>query len=231
LRYAPISWLGLTINPSYVRATDTARTTTAGTFALSSLPMELSASHEIPGPGSPEVSASLDASFPITSSDSGTKETTVGTSVGLGISARDAVHFDVSAWHGLYGSTAGTMIRMSNTSLGASTTISAVPRLTVSGSMSVDVGRADSGATLGRSIGSGMSYALHGPLTLTIDGSHRLAGDGPNWSVSVGIGTAFAGVASVGPASPLGRLIHGTQHVSNSARGRGSNSGRGNSGG
>lgn len=72
--------------------------------------------------------------------------------------------------------------------------------------LSSEVGNADSGATLARSIAGGVAFAVAGPLTLTADASHGLTTSAPSWAFSVGLGTAFAGVSPINPSSPLRRL-------------------------
>ena len=64
----------------------------------------------------------------------------------------------------------------------------------------------DSGAVLSRSLGAGFAYALSGPVTLTVDGSHGLTGSAPTWALSIGLGTAFAGISPLSPTSALKRL-------------------------
>jgi hypothetical protein len=72
--------------------------------------------------------------------------------------------------------------------------------------LSSELGRADSSATLARSIAGGVAFAVAGPVTLTVDGSHGLTTGAPSWTFSVGLGTAFAGISPLDPSSPLRRL-------------------------
>src|SRR5207244_5728929 len=73
-------------------------------------------------------------------------------------------------------------------------------------SVGVDVGTADSPQTLSRVIGLGARYTLAGPLMLTVDASHGLSAASPQWVLSVGLGTAFAGTSPVTPTTPLRRI-------------------------
>ena len=72
--------------------------------------------------------------------------------------------------------------------------------------MGVDVGTADSTQGLSRVIGLGVRHTLAGPLMLTVDGSHGLTTASPQWVLSVGVGTAFAGTSPVTPTTPLRRI-------------------------
>jgi hypothetical protein len=91
-------------------------------------------------------------------------------------------------------------------------------RATASVGLSAELGRPDSAAALSRSFAGGIAYTLSGPLTLTIDGSHVLSGGGPSWTMSVGVGTAFAGLSPLGPTSSLKRIkrVLGTKATSTS---------------
>ena len=78
-------------------------------------------------------------------------------------------------------------------------------RWRASASFAADVGQADSTQALSRMIGAGAAYAIAGPLTLVIDGSHGLTASSPRWVLSLGVGTAFASTSLVSPTSPLQR--------------------------
>ena len=41
---------------------------------------------------------------------------------------------------------------------------------------------------------------------VTVDGSHGLTAASPQWVLSVGLGTAFAGASPVTPTTPLRRI-------------------------
>ena len=91
---------------------------------------------------------------------------------------------------------------------------------------SSELGRADSGAVLARSLAGGVAVSVAGPLTLTVDASHGLTTGAPRWTLSVGLGTAFGGVSPLSPSSPLRRLkktlgakVAGTSGYSKSSSG------------
>ena len=79
-------------------------------------------------------------------------------------------------------------------------------RWIIGGSLGGDVGHADSTQALARTAGAGASYAIAGPLVLTMDVGHGLTGASPRWVLSIGIGTAFSRISPVAPTSSLRRL-------------------------
>jgi hypothetical protein len=79
-------------------------------------------------------------------------------------------------------------------------------RATPSLGYSTEFGSADSATTLARSLAAGVAFAVAGPLTLAVDGSHGLTSGAPKWTLSLSIGTAFAGLSPMNGASMFGRL-------------------------
>ena len=73
-------------------------------------------------------------------------------------------------------------------------------------SVGVDVGTADSTHALTRVIGVGVRHTLAARLMVTVDGSHGLTTASPQWVLSIGLGTAFAGASPVTPTTPLRRI-------------------------
>ncbi|HKO15576.1 MAG TPA: hypothetical protein VJU87_05015 [Gemmatimonadaceae bacterium] len=69
-----------------------------------------------------------------------------------------------------------------------------------------EFGTADTGAQLARSMTGGVAIAVGGPLTLTLDGSHGLTTGAPDWSFSVGLGTAFTGISPLNASTAVNRL-------------------------
>ena len=62
---------------------------------------------------------------------------------------------------------------------------------------------------------------IAGRVALSVDGSHGLTSAAPSWVLSVGLGTAFAGLNPIGANSPVGRLATALGHGVNRGRGRG----------
>ena len=210
--FAPATWASVAVNPSYAIATNTRRTATVGRFNLSSVPVELDGSHEFASVLHPELGLSLGAEFPVSmAADSGTTShrPSYSAGLGLGITPIPHVHLNGDANRDLDPSAARELFSAgSATSVSGGVSIDAGSRLTMGVGFSGDVGTAAPGDTLARSIGGNAALALAGPFTLTFDGSHGLQGDTPRWTISVGVGTAFAGVATIGPASALSRMRH-----------------------
>ncbi|OLC38845.1 MAG: hypothetical protein AUH81_03250 [Candidatus Rokubacteria bacterium 13_1_40CM_4_69_5] len=105
------------------------------------------------------------------------------------------------------------------------------PRLTLSLSAGGDIGGADSGAA-DREVGSGLSYALSGRVSLTVDVTHRLAGVAPRWGVVVSLGTVTTGISALNSLSPveLQRQVFVGGGAAASSGGLGHGHGRGNGG-
>lgn len=222
LTYAPFRGVSLGLNPSYTMATDTSRARTSGQFLLSSLPLSLSLEHGFDGVLSPDVGMSLGFTVPL----SAPRDTTVAraasydANIGLGVSPMRGVRIGAELSRDLGSGTQAAFSRAATNSAGIDLGVDAGSRLSLVGSFSGDLGTSAAGDTLSRTIGANISYRILGPLTLTVDGSHGIVGYTPRWSMSVGLGTAFAGIGSVGPASALARLRNSIKHV----RGRGRSS-------
>lgn len=197
LQYSPNAWLTFSATPGFGR-TSLGRASNTG---LSDLPLSAGVSHSMSDLAwSPSIFGSLytDVSFSDSTGGVGTGRNAVGASAAL------------SAWP----------VTQLNVSLGASRPLSSfggngsidlesaysLGNATPSVGFSSEVGRADSSATLARSLAAGLAIKISGPLTLTLDGSHGLTTGAPNWTFSVGIGTAYAGLSPLNPSSPLRRL-------------------------
>jgi hypothetical protein len=123
------------------------------------------------------------------------------------VAPSDALRFSASVSHGFSGlGTQSALSAPQATSLALEAAFAVAPRWVLDGSVGGDVGHADSTQALARTVGAGVSYALAGPLALTMDVGHGLTSASPQWVVSVGIGTAFSGVSPVAPTSSLRRL-------------------------
>ena len=90
---------------------------------------------------------------------------------------------------------------------------------------SSDVGAVDS--TLGRStsLEGGLTYGLGRAGTLNLSASHGMTGVAPQWSMSVGVGTAFPYLSHLGGSSPAAIL---QQSFGGGTHGIGNSSGKGN---
>jgi hypothetical protein len=213
VQYSPNSWLSFSATPGYGR-------TTLGRFSangLTDLPLSVGASHSIAGlPWSPSISGSIYTAISFADTGSlGAGRTALGLSASLSAWATRSLDLAIGASHPFStGAGNGSLDLEAAYSLGKVT-----PNVGFTG----EVGRADSTATLARSVAAGVAIALAGPLTLTVDGSHGLTAGAPSWTFSVGVGTAFAGVSPLSPSSSLRRLakVLGTRVSSTSGYAKG----------
>jgi hypothetical protein len=197
LMYHPVRWLNLSTAPGYAR-TSFGSLSSSG---LTDIPVSAAAVHAFEDlTWSPSIAGGL--STTLSPGDS-------SAALGLGRSALEAAgaltvsptnRLDVSASlaHPLIANTG-------NGSIGLETSM-AFGRTTGSLGFSAEIGSPDSAAVLSRSLAAGVAYSLGGPLTLTVDANHGLSGSAPTWAMSIGIGTAFAGVSPLSPTSALKRL-------------------------
>ena len=197
LQYSPNSWLTLSATPGFGRTT-LGRASSSG---LTDLPLSAGVSHSMSDlPWSPSIFGSLFSEVALSDSASGvgTGRSTVGASAALSAWPTSQLNLSVGGSRPLssFGGN-GSIDLESAYSLG---------KVTPSIGLSSEVGQADSGATLARSIAGGVAFALAGPLTLTLDGSHGLTTGAPTWTFSVGLGTAYAGLSPLNLSSPLRRL-------------------------
>ena len=197
LQYSPQSWLTLSATPGFGRTT----LGTVSSSGVTDMPLSVGASHALGDlPLSPYLSGSLytSLSFTDTTKALGVGRNSVGAGAYLSASPTDLLTLTVGGSHPITSNAGiGSLDLESAYSLGMAR---------VNLGLSSEVGRADSGATLARSLAGGVAFAVAGPLTLTIDGSHGLTTSAPTWSFSVGFGTAFAGISPLTASSPLRRL-------------------------
>jgi hypothetical protein len=97
-------------------------------------------------------------------------------------------------------------------SLSGEASYGVLDRLEASVLYDAELGAGDSTYAPARIVGGGLAFSLAGPLTLTMQGTHAVAGDGPRWSLSFGVGTAFAGLSPIGATSPLSRVRGAFSH-------------------
>ena len=197
LMYRPVPWLSLSTAPGYAH-TSLGTTSSSG---LTDIPFNAAAARGFDDARwSPSIEGGL--STTISPGDSsaalGLGRSAVEGSAAFSVSPTDRLGLSFGLAHPL---TAGS----GNGSINVESTLS-FGRTTGSFGLSAETGRPDSAAVLSRSLAAGVAYSISGPLTLTVDAIHRLSGSAPTWGMSVGIGTAFAGVSQMNPSSALKRL-------------------------
>jgi len=216
LEYSPSEWLTFSTTPGFGH-TSLAGVSTSG---FTDLPISAGASHGMGDiPWSPSISGSVSTTIALADSTRvlGTGRNGLDASVSLSGSATDELNLTVGASHPLSD-------RGGNGSIDLEAAYS-LGKATANLGLSSEVGRPDSSATLARSIAGGIAFAVAGPVTLTVDGSHGLTTGAPSWTVSVGLGTAFAGISPLDPSSPLRRLkkVFGSRLISTSGYTKGGN--------
>jgi hypothetical protein len=197
LQYSPQTWLTFSATPGFGH-TSLGATSSSG---VTDMPLSVGASHSLGDlPLSPSLSGSLytSLSFTDTTKALGVGRNTVGAAAYLSAWATDKLNLTAGGSHPVTANAGNGSIDLESAySLG---------KTTANLGLSSEVGRADSGATLARSLAGGIAFAVRGPLTLTVDGSHGLTTGAPTWTFSVGFGTAFAGVSPLSASSALRRL-------------------------
>jgi hypothetical protein len=225
LEYRPLPWLMVSANPTVDRVTvPTTPGTSVSSTGPTDLPLGIAASHGLPNtPLSPTLGAGLELSLPTgnTSNGLGSGQTGFAGELGAGISPTDNLSLDLNLWHPFAGDGVnGAIDAPRATSIDLEAGYDWSDHLNTSIGYSTDVGPADSGAVLPQSVAAGLVIAFAKPLALTVNAAKGLTSGAPRWLISVGIGTAFAGINPVGPNSLFGRLKH--------ALGNGANRGKGN---
>lgn len=193
----PLPWLKLSAAPGYGRS----RLGTATKSGFTDVPLSIGALHDFGDVRwSPSVSTSLGTTFSPGDTTSGLAlgRSSYSATAGLGISPTDHLSFWSSLEHPLSANSGNGSVELES-SYGFG-------RATMSTGMSSEMGTADSGAVLSRSLAAGVAYKLRGPLTLTVDGSHGITTGAPSWTLSMGVGTAYAGISQLSPTSPFKRL-------------------------
>ncbi|HET7457403.1 MAG TPA: hypothetical protein VFJ74_07095, partial [Gemmatimonadaceae bacterium] len=206
VQYQVRPWLVASTEPALVRATDT--TGTSAQSGLADLPVSLGVMHAFANAAwHPSLGLSGIVSLPTGDAQTGlgTGQMELSTDAAIGVAPRDGLDLRLGAWHGL---TSGASGGLAGTSLAGEASYDVGGRTSLNVVYDAEVGGRDSTYTPAKSLGGGMTYALRGPLTMTVEGVHALSGDGPRWGLSIGFGTAFAGISPVGATSPLSRM-HG----------------------
>ena len=219
----PRRWLTLSALPALVHASDHVSGRAVSSSGPGDLPLVAGAATAFPAAWAPSVGAALVVTLPVgdAACGLGAGETAVGANVAAGLSPTDRLHVWAGASRNVSGlATQSTLSAPRSTALRVDAGYDVAKRWRASASFAADVGQADSNQALSRMIGAGVVYAIAGPLTLVIDGSHGLTSSSPRWVLSLGVGTAFASTSLVSPTSPLERQQ--TSFASGVNRGAGS---------
>src|SRR5881296_245786 len=208
LEYERSAWLSVYAIPAVLHVSDSTSKGTFSSSGLGDLPVVAAVSRTFLTPWSPTLGAALVAVLPTGNASCalGNGQTAAGMDLGVGLSPGRA-HLSVDASRSLSGVSAQSSLTAPKaTTLRFEGGYDVSPRWTWMASVGVDVGTADSTQALSRVIGVGVRHTLSGPLMITVAGSHGLTAASPQWVLSVGLGTAFAGTSPVTPTTPLRRI-------------------------
>lgn len=222
LQYSPVNWLTFSTSPGFARSTDS-----TGRFVVTGptdFPVDAGVSHTFKGGWSPTLGLSLGVTLPVgdTTTGFGNGSVDFGGSLGVSVSPAPSAHLALGAGRGLSGISGSSFAAGSTTSISAEASADVGERSTVGLSYGEDFGQS-SAEPLAHVIGGGVSYDIAGPLALTLDASHGFGQESAKWVVSLGVGTAFAGISPVSPTTPLRRLraLFGGNGVGSSKRAKG----------
>ena len=207
LQAAP--WLTLSATPSFVHVSDIVSGRSVSSNGIGDVPLSADAFHTFATAGSPVLASALTVVFPTgnTACGLGSGETSFGLDLGAGVSPSPRLHLSADGSRSLSGLSAqSTLSAPHATSLRGEASYDLAPRWTTNVSLGVDVGQSDSTQALSRTLGAGLTHALAGTLTLTVDAGVGLSAASPKWALSVGIGRVFAGTSPVSLASASKRL-------------------------
>ena len=197
LQFRPVPWLSFSAAPGFGR-------TTFGTLTskgLTDIPLASAAQYSAASyPWSPAFTGSLSTVVSAGQSGStlGVGRTSLTVGAGLSVSPIRNTYLSADASRPLTTASGnGSSDVWISRSLG---------RATPSLGFSTEIGRADSAATLARSVAGGVAFLVADPITLAFDGSHGLTSGAPKWTFSVSLGTAFSGISAMSGGSIFGRL-------------------------
>jgi len=207
LQAAP--WLSVSATPSFVHVSDIVSGQSVSSSGMGDLPLSADASHSFATAGSPVLASALTVVFPTGNAACGlgSGETSFGLDLGAGVSPSPRLHLSADASRSISGLSAQSSLSAPHaTSLRGEASYDVAPSWTTSVSLGADVGQSDSTQALSRTLGAGITHALAGTLTLTVDAGVGLSAASPKWALSIGIGRVFAGTSPVSLASPSRRL-------------------------
>jgi hypothetical protein len=210
LEYDPLEWFSVSLIPSWVRVSQ--KTSTGQSQSRSSvadLPLAAAFVYSVATGWAPSLGTGVTVSFPTGNAACGLGSgvTSVGVNAGIGVAPVEPLRLSVDASRSLSGQVVQSALTApGSTWLSSEASLALSRRWNASFSFGADLGSSDPLRPPARELGGGLSYALSGPLELTLDGSRGLTTASPKWVLSIGLGTAFSGTSPVTPTAPLRRL-------------------------
>jgi hypothetical protein len=224
LQIQPKPWLTLGVAPTGARV---APPDTAAYSGFGDLPVSLGLSKQWAGTATPAIGAAFQLTLPTGTTTGGIGSRDVGwaADVGAGFAPQPGTYLFLNAGQALTPARIGFARSVQSTSLGADGRVNLSDRISVTATLAADVARSDTIAPLTRTVGAGLGFGLGGAARLMVDGSVGLNDQSPRWQLSVGLGTAFAGLSPVGLGNSFERVKNAFGQ--SSAKVRGSRIGRG----
>lgn len=205
----PTPWLVLGATPAMLRAEVPG--TGESRVGFADLPVYAGVVHASAEGLRPMMAVSASASFPTGDEDRGLGRgvTLVGGDAVLGFSPLTALT--------LRGGASRLLLVDGEAPSGGSTTalfgdvvLATGLRTNLSVGMAAELqGDAPSGYETMRALNAALVHTLSSGASLVLGAGHSLRGNGPDWSFSIGLGTAFGGVAPIGATSPAARTTGG----------------------
>ncbi|GAC1479501.1 MAG: hypothetical protein NVS1B4_24110 [Gemmatimonadaceae bacterium] len=205
-QFKPVSWLTLATSPSFAKS-QVKGTLTYSETGFTDTPLSAAASYDVDLPASPTLQAALGFTVPTGDSAVGFGSGALGYSAELGFGLSPAEGWNLSAGAGKSfsgGTYAGAYAVGSATALSGATSYEFSDWLTGSLGVSGDVG--GDPAYRSGALATGVVIPISKPLAFSIDLSRGFGTAAPNYSLSLGIGTAVGGISPASLAAPFRRL-------------------------
>lgn len=204
VRVAPGLAIGVT--PAWGHVNFPASLGGGSTSGFTDVPVELTYDHALPLRTSPVIGAAFAVTLPVGDTATGFGSGAVGYSIsaGLGFSPAERVSVHAGAGRPLTDFSAQGALGGSATTWGdLSVSWAANDRVSLDAGFDGDLAGADTTVGPSRALALGAAYTLRGPLSVNANILHGVSGAAANWSFTLGFGTDFAYLESLGSSSPM----------------------------
>lgn len=221
LRWHPGGGFALGATPAFAQSSYPSSLGGGSSSGLTDLPVEASYDHTFAGVIPTTLGAAFGVSLPVGDTATGFGSGSVGYSIngGVNVQASDQLSIYFGAGRPLSDFTSASALGGSGSTWGdLEGTYQFTDR--VGGTLGFD-GDFTSSDSLGaaRALVGGVAIGVNGPLTLTLNAAKGVSGPAASWQFSVGLGTDFANLQSLGSSSPVQRVVGalgGRSHSGNS---------------
>ncbi len=210
LRWHMPMGFALGVSPSYASLSASSTLGTASASGLTDVPVELTFDHTFPGVMPATIGAGFTVSLPVGDTVTGLGSGSAGYSIGAGLSVSpsDQFSFHVGAGKPLSDySPSGALGGSDNVWGDAEATYQFTDRIGGTFGFDGDIASSDTVLGASRALAGGLAFGVAGPLTLTVNAAKGISGAAANWTFSVGLGTDFANLQSLGSSSPIQRVV------------------------